>query len=112
MVEQSDSSFKSKVYPRLIYGLRVIANSVLCVQYGKWIHSGCAGVKRVTTKHARNFACWNCEGNIVEILKQVEKFCSELETVREFTYLGDRVSAGVGCEAAVTVRTKYICTCG
>ena len=25
-----------------------------------------------------------------------------MKTVREFTYLGDRVSAGGGCEAAVT----------
>ena len=29
-----------------------------------------------------------------------------MDTVREFTYLGDRVSAGGGCEAAVTARTK------
>ena len=29
-----------------------------------------------------------------------------METVWEFTYLGDRVSAGGGCEAAVTVRTR------
>ena len=29
-----------------------------------------------------------------------------METVREFTYLGDRVSAGGGCEAAVTARTR------
>ena len=28
-----------------------------------------------------------------------------METVREFTYLGDRLSAGGVCEAAVTVRT-------
>ena len=28
------------------------------------------------------------------------------ETVSEFTYLGVRVSAGGGCEAAVTVRTR------
>ena len=27
-------------------------------------------------------------------------------TVREFTYLGDRVSAGRGCEAAVIARTR------
>ena len=26
-----------------------------------------------------------------------------METVKEFTYLGDRVSAGGGCEVAVTV---------
>ena len=29
-------------------------------------------------------------------------FCDEVEAVREFTYLGDRVSACGGCEAAVT----------
>ena len=29
-----------------------------------------------------------------------------METVWEFTYLGDRVSAGGECEAAVTVRTR------
>ena len=28
------------------------------------------------------------------------------ENVKEFTYLGDRVSAGGGCEATVTVRTR------
>ena len=28
-----------------------------------------------------------------------------METVREFIYLGDRVNAGGGCEAAVTTRT-------
>ena len=29
-----------------------------------------------------------------------------METVREFTYLGDRVSAGGGCIVAVTARTR------
>ena len=29
--------------------------------------------------------------------------CDEVETVREFTYLGDSVSVGGECEAAVTV---------
>ena len=29
-----------------------------------------------------------------------------MDTVSEFTYLGDRVSAGGGCEAAGTVRTR------
>ena len=32
--------------------------------------------------------------------------CSIVETVREFTYLGDRMSAGGGCVAAVTARTR------
>ena len=32
--------------------------------------------------------------------------CDEVESVSEFTYLGDKVSSGGGCEAAVTVRTR------
>ena len=35
-----------------------------------------------------------------------EKLCVEVKTVRKITYFGDRVSAGVGCEAAVTARTS------
>ena len=32
--------------------------------------------------------------------------CDEVETVCEFTYLGDMVSAGGGYEAVVTARTR------
>ena len=32
--------------------------------------------------------------------------CDEVEAVREFTYLGDGVSAGGGCEAATTVNCE------
>ena len=39
-------------------------------------------------------------------MEQEEKLCDEVETVSEFTYLGDRVSASGGCEAAVTARTR------
>ena len=42
-------------------------------------------------------------------MEQKEKLCDEVETVREFSYLGDRVSASGGCEAAVTVRTRCGC---
>ena len=43
----------------------------------------------------------NEEEEIPEV-KQELKLCDEVETVREFTYLGDSLSAGGGCEAAVT----------
>ena len=33
---------------KMVCSLRIKANSVLCVQCGKWIHGRCAGVKRVT----------------------------------------------------------------
>ena len=38
-------------------------------------------------------------------MEQEVKLCDEVETVSEFTYLGDRVSVGGGCEADVTART-------
>ena len=47
-----------------------------------------------------------CEGNMGETVEQEETLCDGVETVREITYLGNRVSAGGGCEAAVTVRTR------
>ena len=40
-------------------------------------------------------------------MEQEEKLCNEVETVREFAYLGDGLNSDGGCEAAVTVRTKY-----
>ena len=40
-------------------------------------------------------------------MEREERLCDEVKTVREFTYLGDRVSAVGGCEAAMTARTRY-----
>ena len=39
-------------------------------------------------------------------MDQEEKSCDEVETVQEFTYLGDRLGARGGCEAAMTARTR------
>ena len=39
-------------------------------------------------------------------MEQEETLCDDVEAVREFTYLGDRMSTGGGCEAAVTARTR------
>ena len=48
----------------------------------------------MTPKFSRNSTCRKCEVNIGEAVEQEEKLCGDVETVREFTYLGDRVSAG------------------
>ena len=53
-----------------------------------------------------NFACKKYEGNMGEAVEQEEKSCDEVETVRQFTYFGDKVSAGGGCEAVVTAGTR------
>ena len=33
--------------------------------------------------------------------------CNEVETVRQFTYLGGTVISDEGCEAAVTARARF-----
>ena len=101
-----DGLSKSIVDPCMVCNLRVKTDSVLHVQCGRWIHGKCARVKRVTPKFSRNFTCRKCEENIGEAVEQEEKLCDEVETVREFTYLDDTVSASGGCEAAVTARTR------
>ena len=98
-----DGLSKSKADPHWVFRFRVKANSVLCVQCGKWIHCTCARVQRVTQKFSRNFTCRKCEGNIEEAVEQKERLCDEVETVRELAYHSNRVSAG---EAAVTARTR------
>ena len=97
---------KSIVDPCGVCSLKLMSSSVLCVQCGKWIRGRCAGVKRVTSMFSRNFTCRKCEGNIGDALEQEERLCDEMETVRKFAYLVDRVSAGGGCEASVTERTR------
>ena len=59
----------------------------------------------MTAMFSRNLACRKHEGNIGKAMKQEENIC-EVETLREFTYLGDSVSAGGGCKADVTARTR------
>ena len=56
----------------------------------------------MTAEFSRNINCRKCEGNIGEAVEQEEKLCDEMVVVREFSYL----SAGGGCEAAVTARTR------
>ena len=45
---------------------------------------------------------------ILERQWSIKKLCDEVETVREFTYLGDRLNAFGGCEAAVTARIRCV----
>ena len=78
----------------------------MCVQCGKWVHCRCARIKKGNTKVLKKSTCRKCEGNTGEAVEQEEKSCDEAKTVKEFTFLGDKVSAGRGCEAAVTVRTR------
>lgn len=96
---------KSRIDPCGICGRRVMKNSVCCTLCGKWIHSRCAKVKRVTNSLARMFECDNCKKN-EEMPERIVKLNDEVETVNAFNYLGDRINACGGCEAAVTLRMR------
>ena len=82
------------------------SNGKFSVKCGKWIHGRCAKVKRVTSRLGRDFVCGRCKKQADELAEPVEQLCEEVETVRGFSYLGDRVNASGGCEAAVTARAR------
>ena len=65
-------------------------------------------VKRVTPRLGRDFVYGRCKQVDDGLVEPVEELCEEVETVRCFCYLGDRVNANGGCEAlpAVTARAR------
>ena len=96
----------NKKDPWGIRGKLVMANSMLYVKYGKWIKGRCAKVKRVTSKLGRDFGCERCKKQGDELV-ELEELFKEVETVKCFCYLGDRVNASGGYQTAVTATTSY-----
>ena len=79
----------------------------LCVSHSA--RSGymrCTKMKKVTCSSARQFVCRRCidVGDGTE--KPVEVLCDEVETVKGFCYLGDRLNPSGGCETAMTSRVR------
>ena len=83
-----------------------MANSVLCTKCGNWFHGKCAKIKRGTARLATHFVCSKCKEIMERTVDSMEKLCDEVETVNGFCYLGDRLNASGGCEAAVTARVR------
>ena len=52
----------------------ILANSVLCVKCGKWIHGRSAKVKRVTSRLGRDFVCGRCKKQADGLAEPVEEF--------------------------------------
>ena len=105
MVSGSEGElYKSKIDPCGVCGRRVMANSVLCTKCGSWVHGKCAKIKRVTARLAMHFVCSKCKGIMEGTMDSIEKLCNEVETVNGFSYLGNRLNASGGCEAAATAR--------
>ena len=65
-------------------------------------------MKRVTSTLAKSFACKLCvdtKEGIVEPDKEIS-FFDQVDFVKRFCYLGDRLNASHGSEATVTTRTR------
>ena len=60
----------------------------------------------ITTRLAMRFVCSKCKEIMEVMVDSIERLCDEVETVNGFCYLGDRLNASGGCEAAVTARVK------
>ena len=109
MVSRSEGElFKTNIDPCEVCGRRIMANLVLCTKCGNWAHGECAKIKRVTARLSMRFVCSKCHGIMEGTMDSIEKLCDEVETVNEFRYMGDRLNASGGCEAAVTVRIGWV----
>ena len=100
--------FKSKVDPCSKCCKRVMANSMLCTKCGKWLHGRCAKMKRVTSTLAKGFVCelgvYTKKGIVVP--GEEISFFVQVDFVKSFCYLMDRLNASGGSEAAETARTR------
>ena len=64
----------------------------------KWTSGRCVKVKRVNPRLGRDFVCGRCKQVDDGLVEPVEELCEEVETVRGFCYLGDKVNASGDCE--------------
>ena len=95
---------KSKVDSCAKCGKNVMVNSVKCTKCGKWVHGRCAKMKRVTSTLAKGFVCELCVYTKERIVEPGEGIIDQVDSVKSFCYLGNRLNASGGSEAAVTAR--------
>ena len=65
-------------------------------------------MKRVSLTTANGFVCERCEKAIKRIVEPEEEFLchDQAELIKSYCYLGDRLNASSGSEAAMTARTR------
>ena len=95
-------------YPCAVCRTGVGNNSIYCNGCKLWVHKKCSGLQRLTPNP--DYRCARCMGNARLIdgrpQSEVQVGPDKLEVVASFCYLGDMLSAGGGCEMAVTTRVK------
>ena len=88
-------------------GLDLLQSSY-CNSCKLWVDKKCSGLQRLTPNP--DYRCARYMGNARPIdgrpKNEVQVAPDKLEVVASFCYLGDMLSAGGGCEIAVTTRVK------
>ena len=91
---------KSKINLCAMCSKRAMANLVMCT---KWVHGRCVKIKRVTSTLAKGFVCNLCvdtKEGIGEPGKEIS-FFDQVDFVKSFCFLRDRLNASGGSEAMV-----------
>ena len=95
-------------YPCAVCRTGVGNNSIYCNGCKLWVHKKCSGLQRLMPN--ADYRCAWCMGNACSIdgrpQNEVQVGPDKLEVVASFWYLDDMLSAGGGCEIAVTTRVK------
>ena len=96
-----DEVFKSIIDPCAKCGRLVMSNSVMCTNCGKWVHGRCSEMKRATSTLAKGL---DFEETTKEIMEPAEKlsFYDQVEFVKGFCFLRNRLNASGESKAAVT----------
>ena len=58
----------------------------------------CAKINRVTNRHTVDLKCTKCQGHHDNEEDHREKLLDDVETMAEFSYIGDIIKSGGGCE--------------
>ena len=86
----------------------MMANSMMFTKCGKWVHGRCAKMKRVTSTQAKGFVYELCVYTMEGIVDTGEEisFFDQVDYVKSFCYMGDRLNVSGGSAAAVIARTR------
>ena len=103
---------ESGKYPCAVCLTGVGNASISCTACNKWVHKRCSGRTVLFVDSANPYVCPRCKGD-KEVrpidgrpFVKVQVGDEELDVVDLFCYLGDMISAGGGCEAAVIARCR------
>ena len=98
------------LYPCPVCRTGVGNNSIYCNGCKLWVHKKCSGLQRLTPNP--DTQCPGCVGKARPIdgrpQNEVQVRPDKLEVVSSFCYLSDMLSAGGGCEIAVTTRVRTV----